>query len=145
MKMMAWSDSLSSTAWKRGRSGGRPLHSLRTEVPRGDTKPAALTRHIDWPESIRHRRQLMYWKWRCVSSQSQQVVLGLLYWRVRVRVGLTLTLTLGLEVGLGVWLWSQTTFQGSLRQFTWSGLCLGLNKLCIFDQDQWRFKMTPCW
>lgn len=85
MKMMAWSDSLSSTAWMRGRSGGRPLHSLRTEVPRGDTKPAALTRHIVWPESIRRRGKLMYWKWGCVCSQSQQVVLQ--YWRLVFEFG----------------------------------------------------------
>lgn len=47
--MIAWSDCRSSTAWRWGRSGGRPLHILLTEAPCPDTKPAPLTRHIVRP------------------------------------------------------------------------------------------------
>lgn len=51
--MRAWSDCLSSTAWRWGRSGGRAPHSLLTEAPRPDTKPALLTRHIVRPGGMR--------------------------------------------------------------------------------------------
>lgn len=51
--MMAWSDCLSSTAWRQGKSGGRPLHRLLTEAPWLDTKPAPLTRHITRPGVMR--------------------------------------------------------------------------------------------